>query len=166
MSVGNRVWKDVDRNGVQGGGEPGIANVVLTITKADGTAVKDVNGKSVKSTKTDANGVYLFGNLPPGSYKVTVVAPHGYSATKTGAGSTARDSSEGHATSGELVKNGDSDQSLDFGFVVPLSGSAAVDTPANPVLVQTGAAPKWWVIIAMFMIVAGLASKRFVRRRT
>lgn len=166
VSVGNRVWKDVDRNGVQGAGEPGIANVVLSISQADGSGVKDVNGKPVKSTKTDANGVYLFGNLPPGSYKVTVVAPTGYSATKTGVGSTARDSSEGNATSGEIEKNGDSDQSLDFGFVAPLGGSAAVESAEIPVLSQTGYAPTWFLIVGLFLIAVGTASNRVARRRT
>ena len=118
------------------------------------------------SAATDANGVYLFGNLPPGSYKVTVVSPPGYSATKTGAGSTERDSSEGNATSEELVKNGDSDQSLDFGFVPPLGGSAPVESAEAPVLSQTGFAPTWFLLVAMCLITLGAASNRFARRRT
>jgi hypothetical protein len=94
------------------------------------------------------------------------VAPTGYSATKTGVGSTARDSSEGNATSGEIEKNGDSDQSLDFGFVASLGGSAAVESAEIPVLSQTGYAPTWFLIVGLFLIAVGTASNRVARRRT
>ncbi|MFM8387797.1 MAG: SdrD B-like domain-containing protein, partial [Actinomycetota bacterium] len=120
VSVGNLVWLDADRDGVQDAGEPGIAGVTLTITKADGSAVTDVNGASVTTTVTDANGNYSFTNLPPGSYKVTVTSPAGYSATTAGAGTTLTDSSTGNATSANLVTGGANDTTLDFGFVLPL----------------------------------------------
>ena len=86
VSVGNFVWNDLDRDGIQDVGEPGIAGVTLTITKADGSPVTDIYGNAVTTTTTDANGHYLFANLPPGSYKVTVTNPAGYIPTLTGAG--------------------------------------------------------------------------------
>ena len=119
VSVGDFVWVDTDRDGVQDGGEPGIAGVTMSITKADGSAVTDVSGSAVTTTTTDANGNYVFSNLPPGSYKVTAVTPSGYSATVAGAGTTETDSSTGTATSATLTNPGSSDMSLDFGFVLP-----------------------------------------------
>jgi hypothetical protein len=81
VSVGNFVWYDSDSDGVQGVGEPGIAGVTLTITKADGSPVTNVFGAAVTTTTTDANGAYVFENLPVGSYKVSVTTPSGYIAT-------------------------------------------------------------------------------------
>ncbi|MEY3641704.1 MAG: hypothetical protein RLZZ199_1509, partial [Actinomycetota bacterium] len=86
VSVGNFVWLDSNGNGVQDSGEPGIAGVTLSITKADGSPVTDVFGNAVTTTTTDANGNYSFDNLPVGQYKVTVTPPAGYVPTKTGSG--------------------------------------------------------------------------------
>jgi hypothetical protein len=92
----------------------------LSITKADGSPVTDVNGKAVTTTTTDANGKYSFDNLPPGQYKVTVVPPAGATATKATAGkNVAKDSSTGSATSRNMTADGDRDPTLDFGFYKP-----------------------------------------------
>ena len=120
VSVGDLVWVDTDRDGIQDAGEPGIAGVTMSITKADGTAVTDVSGNAVTTTTTDANGNYVFSNLPPGSYKVTATTPSGYIATTAAVGSDrGLDSSTTNATSATLTTAGSSDMSLDFGFVLP-----------------------------------------------
>ncbi|MBU6227369.1 MAG: carboxypeptidase regulatory-like domain-containing protein, partial [Acidobacteria bacterium] len=64
VSVGDFVWWDLDRDGIQDVGETPIAGVTLSITKADGSPVTDVNGKAITTTTTDANGKYSFDNLP------------------------------------------------------------------------------------------------------
>jgi hypothetical protein len=141
VSVGDFVWLDTDKDGVQDAGESGIANVTLTITKADGSPVVDVNGQAVTTTTTDANGYYTFGKLPFGQYKVTVTPPAGYAATTANAGSDAGvDSSTGSAMSRNMTVSGERDPSLDFGFVVASSstsgssseGSATTTKPAVP----------------------------------
>jgi hypothetical protein len=119
VSVGNYVWLDSNGNGIQDSTESGIAGVTLTITNADGSPVSDVVGNPVTTTKTDADGKYLFSNLPPGSYRVTVTPPGGFVPTVTGAGTDATDSSTGSALSAALVNNLDSDLTLDFGFRLP-----------------------------------------------
>jgi uncharacterized repeat protein (TIGR01451 family) len=126
VSVGDFVWHDTNRDGIQTAGEPGIANVVVTITKADGSAVTTVNGTAVTQTTTDASGKYSFDQLPAGvAYKVSInnnqaaLTNGGYVPTITGAGTTGTDSSNGTVTSAVLPNNGDSDLSLDFGFVRP-----------------------------------------------
>ena len=119
VSVGDLVWLDVDRDGVQDGDEKGIAGVTLSITNTDGSAVTDVFGNPVTTMTTDANGKYLFENLPVGQYKVTVTPPEGMIPTVSGSGTTDSDSSTTTATSSDLLTDGASDMSLDFGFVVP-----------------------------------------------
>ncbi|MFM7069713.1 MAG: SdrD B-like domain-containing protein, partial [Actinomycetes bacterium] len=120
VSVGDFVWWDADRDGVQDLGERGIAGVTLSITNADGSPVTDVFGNPVTTTTTDADGRYSFDHLPPGSYKVTVTQPAGFVPTAAGAGAdAAADSSTGSATSAVLTDDGQRDSTLDFGFFPP-----------------------------------------------
>jgi protocatechuate 3,4-dioxygenase beta subunit len=66
-SIGDAVWLDEDGDGDQDAGEAGIPNVKVTLS---GTAY---NGAPVSlTTYTDANGNYIFDDVPPGSYTVTV----------------------------------------------------------------------------------------------
>ncbi len=62
-SIGDFVWWDIDEDGVQDAGEPGIPGVTLTLTD-------DV----VRHATTDSSGIYTFSNLPPDDYTVTVDA--------------------------------------------------------------------------------------------
>ena len=64
VSVGDYVWDDLDGDGVQDEGEPGIADVGVTLFQVD-----PVTGAAVDfgSAVTDADGLYLFEGLPPGS---------------------------------------------------------------------------------------------------
>jgi hypothetical protein len=74
LSLGNIVWKDVNRNGIQDNGEVGInaASVKLYVdANSDGTP----DGAAIFTTSTDANGLYIFNNLNPGNYVVGVTPP-------------------------------------------------------------------------------------------
>ncbi|NND82955.1 MAG: DUF11 domain-containing protein [Gammaproteobacteria bacterium] len=65
-AIGDRVWADANGDGIQGPGEAGIAGVTLTLLDATGTPV----GGTVT---TNANGDYLFTNVPFGDdYTVTI----------------------------------------------------------------------------------------------
>src|SRR5690606_14689863 len=129
VSVGDLVWLDLDRDGVQDAGEPGIAGVVLTLLGPDRGPVSDVNGDPVGPVSTDASGFYTFANLPmrqPGeSYQVVIdqaasaAALEGLTPSPTGAGTGATDSSLWEALSGDLTVDGDRDDTLDFGFMPP-----------------------------------------------
>jgi uncharacterized repeat protein (TIGR01451 family)/LPXTG-motif cell wall-anchored protein len=129
VQVGDYVWKDLNGDGIQTTGEPGIPGVVLQIVDESGNPVTDVFGNPVGTVTTDANGYYLFPNLPPGhTYTVAIdtTAPSTVAAlaglvptTPQAAGSTtANDSSTGSATSTPLTSDGQKDLTLDFGFVV------------------------------------------------
>ena len=130
VSVGDYVWLDTDRDGIQDAGEPGIPAVVLVLTGPDGQPVTDVFGNPVLPVTTDAEGLYTFNNLPAlpagQSYTVTIdqvestTALAQYIPTVPGAGDdSAADSSNWTASSGDLTQNGDRDPTLDFGFVRP-----------------------------------------------
>ncbi|MDQ6522996.1 SdrD B-like domain-containing protein [Nocardioides sp. LHD-245] len=131
VSVGDLVWADTDRDGVQDAGEPGIEGVVLTIVGPDGEPVTDVNGDPVGPVTTDADGNYSFDDLPvlPAGqhYTVkidrtdpsTIAALSDYIPTQTGQGTPGTDSSTWEAESGDLTGDGDRDPTLDFGFVRP-----------------------------------------------
>lgn len=63
--VGDFVWEDVNGDGVQDPGEPGIPNVLVQLIDSGGT--------EIAITTTDANGLYEFG-VPAGQYTVRVAA--------------------------------------------------------------------------------------------
>ena len=68
--VGDRVWEDVNRNGLQDAGEQGVQGVVVELL--------DGLGQLVQATTTDEDGVYLFKQLVPGEYFLSVTLPELY----------------------------------------------------------------------------------------
>ena len=65
-SIGDFIWRDLDGDGVQDAGEPGIANVVISLTA--NVAFTYTNGVNIPpgtvvTTTTDANGYYLFDGI-------------------------------------------------------------------------------------------------------
>ncbi|HET6708513.1 SdrD B-like domain-containing protein [Amycolatopsis sp.] len=88
--LGDLVWADTNRNGLQDPGEPGVPGVPVVL--------KDGDGKQIATTKTGPDGKYLFDNLPDGSYRVcfdrTQVPPQyaGWQWVKPDAGDDAKDS--------------------------------------------------------------------------
>ncbi len=71
--VGDFVWIDTNRNGLQEAGEPGIANIWVDI--------HDQSGTPWQGTATDASGKYTIVNLPPGLYYLDFQLPAGYAFT-------------------------------------------------------------------------------------
>ncbi|WP_185155406.1 SdrD B-like domain-containing protein [Rudanella paleaurantiibacter] len=77
-SLGDFVWLDTNRNGVQDPGEPGYPGVEVTLYDA-------ISGTVVSTTVTSASGLYAFTNLPAGEYYVTFTAPQGTTFTTSNA---------------------------------------------------------------------------------
>ena len=69
-AIGDRVWDDLNANGLQDAGEPGVAAVAVTLL--------DHNGVTVATTETDADGRYGFADLVTGDYAVAFTLPAGY----------------------------------------------------------------------------------------
>jgi protocatechuate 3,4-dioxygenase beta subunit len=82
--LGDRVWLDRNASGVQDAGEPGVPGVTVELL--------DALGNTVDTTTTDADGFYIFTNLPPGDYQVRFILPAGYLFSPTGQGSATSDS--------------------------------------------------------------------------
>jgi len=62
--VGDYVWLDSNRDGIQDASETGIEEAVVTLTGPDGRPVTDINGAPVGPATTDATGHYFFTDLP------------------------------------------------------------------------------------------------------
>ncbi|MBN1783072.1 DUF11 domain-containing protein [bacterium] len=62
-SIGDFVWHDENRDGVQDPGEQGIPNITVSLIR---------NGQVYKQDTTDTNGLYLFERVPIGTYQVDV----------------------------------------------------------------------------------------------
>lgn len=73
-SVGDYVWNDLNKDGVQDAGEPGIPGATVRLVNATTNTV-------VATTTTDANGYYIFNDVTPGNYLVEFVTPAGYTTT-------------------------------------------------------------------------------------
>jgi hypothetical protein len=107
--IGDYVWYDLNGNGIQDAGEPGVSfwTVKLTGTTTGGVAVN-------KTTVTDINGKYSFGSLCAGSYTVTTATPPGTSPTLQNAG-TIDNSSKGNPVPVILPVN-TTNLTIDTGF--------------------------------------------------
>ena len=72
-SVGDTVWYDNDRDGQQGGSEPGVPNVTVQIFDLGPDSVKGTNDDTLIDTKqTDVDGKYCFTGLIPSDYYVMI----------------------------------------------------------------------------------------------
>ena len=152
-SVGDFVWFDANKDGIQDADEAGVPGVTVTLTDGAGNPVIDLDGNPVKAVTTDANGMYEFTNLMPNvdrivanageeNYKVVFTVPAGYSATTSNAGDPEKDSNG--ADSSVTLAQGQNDEPVDFGLVadgmigdtlfwdVDNSGGSAPSGPDKP----------------------------------
>ncbi len=110
-AIGDRVWLDTNRNGVQDSGEVGVAGVTVKLLNAAG---------AVQATQvTDANGNYLFSSLVPGSYSVAFTPLAGYKFTTQDAGGNDGADSDVDAsgkTAAVTLSSGQTDRSVDAGL--------------------------------------------------
>jgi hypothetical protein len=68
-SIGDYVWNDLDKDGIQDAGELGIGGVSVNLYDGSGL---------VASTVTDGSGYYLFTGLTPGDYYLEFVLIAGF----------------------------------------------------------------------------------------
>ena len=118
-SIGDFVWNDLNGNGIQDAGEPGIPNVPVNLYTCGGVFVA--------TTTTDPNGLYSFTGLTPGSYYVVFTTPSGYTITKQYAdGNPASgDDSNPNPSTGKTdcvtLASGDNNTTIDAGMYLPAS---------------------------------------------
>ncbi|MEW6654519.1 MAG: SdrD B-like domain-containing protein, partial [Bacteroidota bacterium] len=110
-SLGDKVWKDTNKNGIQDAGETGVAGVTVKLyTCADAL---------VATTTTNSSGNYIFGNLAPGDYYVVFVKPNGMVFTTANAGTNDAVDSDADAANGKTscttLTAGENDLTWDAG---------------------------------------------------
>ena len=104
-NLGDYVWEDTNKNGIQDDEERGIEGVEVSLTRPNGT---------IETTKTDSEGKYEFKDLPNGNYVINFKTPEGYTATKAYQGTNSEVDSNGLSTVG-VIQDGDN-WTLDSGF--------------------------------------------------
>ncbi len=70
--IGDRVWNDLNRDGIQSDGEPSLQGVTVELFQGC-----TISGSPLQSKVTSNSGQYLFNDLLPGQYRVRVTAPAG-----------------------------------------------------------------------------------------
>jgi len=85
-SISDTVFEDLNSNGIQDPGEPGVDGVVVELLDAAMNPILvDALGGALPSV-TSGGGQYLFDNLAPGTYFVRFTPPAGFSLTLQNAG--------------------------------------------------------------------------------
>ena len=117
VSIGDFVWWDLNEDGIQDAGEPGIQDVTVTL--------KDAGGNTVGATTTDANGAYSFTDLAPGDYTVVFTLPGSdWSFSPQGQGGDDAKDSDADPNTGEVsvsLMPGEHDFTIDAGMTIPSS---------------------------------------------
>jgi hypothetical protein len=124
-SIAGRVFHDIDADGVQDAGEPGIEGAEVSLSGTTDTT----------SAITDSNGDYLFASLRPGSYDVTAGEAAGYVDGLESAGSAGgvvdNTSASSRSISDIALGVGQAATGYLFGDVRPASISGAVYVDAD-----------------------------------
>jgi len=136
LQIGNRVWEDVNGNGIQDPGEPGLNGLAVTLQTPTTTL----------TTLTAGDGNYAFAVAPNTPYLIKVSVPAGYNLTKVNANavtnnhaiSDVRDSDALLQTGAAVISYltgsaGQSNHSLDIGFSKPVAAQVEIvnRAPAN-----------------------------------
>lgn len=170
-SIGDLLWWDTNKNGIQDGGEAGVPRQRVVLLDADGAVVAE--------TTTDENGKYLFENLRPATYVVWFAqVPVGRIFTGMNSGDDAADSDADISTgrTGPVVLGaGEHIRTVDAGIynplnpkdtsvegtaesrVVPVTPPPAETGSATPAgtLPRTGSEMFRWVAVGLAAILSG-----------
>jgi uncharacterized repeat protein (TIGR01451 family)/LPXTG-motif cell wall-anchored protein len=115
VSVGDYVWYDVNRDGIQGEGEAPVPGVTVNL-------YDDETGELLATAVTDENGFYSFTDLWAGaSYTIEFVKPSGTSFTSVDSGDDALDS-DADLVTGTVT------------FTAPSDGLNSAVTPDDPTI--------------------------------
>ncbi|MGB6222342.1 SdrD B-like domain-containing protein [Haloferula sp.] len=131
ITIGDLVWNDLNGNGQQDSGEPGLEGVTVTLHAASDDSVIDTVDSAL-------DGSYSFTDLPPGSYYVSFGELDGFVRTLANQGNDASDSDADAltgATDPVTLAAGGSDLTLDAGYYQPavLGDFVWLDANANGV---------------------------------
>ena len=129
--IGDRAWRDLNRNGLQDDDEPGFPDLPVTL--------KDGAGGTVGTTRTNADGSYLFDQRKDGTYQVCFDVsslPDGLTVTQRDAGEPGLDSVVDPATgcTAPFTLGGNARErlDLDIGLAPPAPPSPAPGPSSAP----------------------------------
>jgi uncharacterized repeat protein (TIGR01451 family) len=121
-AIGDFVWEDLNTNGVQDVGEPGVAGAMVRLYSASSNLLAE--------TQTGGGGLYAFTNLFPGTFMIGFVAPAGYTIAPRDQGGDASDSdadTNTGFTAAFAVGSGAADFSWDAGLARAPSPSFLIE---------------------------------------
>ncbi|WP_372593590.1 SdrD B-like domain-containing protein [Actinotalea sp.] len=133
-SIGDTVWVDVDADGVQDAGEPGLPGVTVAVLWFGQDGVEGGDDDILFLTVTAEDGTYLVDGLPNGDYTVSIVdgVPDGYTESYDETGAL-----DGVSVVGALGADGPEDhRSADFGYAGTgaIGGTVWLDREVDGVL--------------------------------
>ena len=128
-SVGDFVWDDINKDGIQDNTELGIKDVVVKLLDANNSDAE------LFTTTTDDQGKYSFINLSTGSYKVSFTLPTNYNFSPKNANtSTSENNSDVNSSTGKTdaftLTAGENLTNIDAGMYI---APPVVSTP-NPIV--------------------------------
>ncbi|MCP4089329.1 MAG: hypothetical protein GY746_06010, partial [Gammaproteobacteria bacterium] len=116
-SLGDYVWQDVNGNGVQDAGEPGISGVKVSLRNA-------VTDEVIATMTTGSTGYYEFTGLSPDDYVVDFDLPTGYSFTEQNQGSNDTSDSNADTDTGRsetvTLSAGEINRTVDAGLLTSI----------------------------------------------
>ncbi len=114
-AIGDFVWFDDNRDGIQDLGEPGVPGVTVELM--------DCAGHVLATDVTDADGLYLFSGLTPGDYNIHFVFPAGFSISPQDTPPNDALDSDADVTTGLTIcttlDGGETDLTWDMGIFLP-----------------------------------------------
>lgn len=117
-AIGDYVWNDLNGNGVQESGEPGLDGVVVKLLDSANAVLQTKTTGDNPATATVEKGYYLFTGLTPGlSYKVSFTTPTGFNHSPRKAGGNPALDSDGAVSDAVVLSDGQINTTIDAGFV-------------------------------------------------
>jgi chitodextrinase len=119
------VWHDINTNGLQDKGEPGMNNIMVQLYQQENLLIK--------TTTTNSQGYYTYTNVSTGAYYLQVISPSGYHFSSQNSGTDETKDSDVDATgktSVFLITINQSTQRWDAGMYTT-STSHPLDVPQN-----------------------------------
>ncbi|MEM9219128.1 MAG: SdrD B-like domain-containing protein, partial [Cyanobacteria bacterium P01_F01_bin.150] len=146
-SLGDRVWHDTNRNGIQDSGESGVGGVTVTLTGGGNDGKIGTADDTTATATTNSNGTYGFDNLNPGEeYKLTFELPSNafeFTSANSG-GNDAKDSDVDPSTGMTQIVTlapGENNSTLDAGI-----REAKVDLGIHKEVTNVTAGSRWSAI--------------------
>ena len=145
-TIGNKVWNDLNRNGIQEPGAIGIEYVAVELHRADGALVA--------TTVTNSLGEYYFLNVVSGEYYLLFTRPAGYIFTLQNQGGDPQTDSDADPVTGRTatftLASGQTDNSHDVGYykrspqiqIEAFTNGEDADVPTGPAI-PVGDAVTW-----------------------